>query len=553
MRTVLLSSLLVFALAAPAAAAPVGKVLGSIPAPGPCTTGLTWDGKNLWASDHKTDTLYRLDPRSGKVLGKLPSPGYRPAGLAWDGKRLWNADPEAKRIYRLDPRKRVADRTIVAPVSRPLALGWDGGHLWLGARRNKWIRRLDQQDGTTVNRKPAPSGSVNGMVHDGRYLWITDRIADKIHVVHPPSGEVLFSVPAPGPHSTGIAFDGRHLWVADYQTDRIYRLEHAGDTIPVRKAQKTRLMEYTHQVRNLGPGTLQTADVYLAIPRNDASQKLHGQPRFSPRPTEVVVDQWGQRVARFRFNKVGAGRFATVSMKVKATLYDVQHRIFPHKVKRLASIPRPIRKRYLVDGAKFWLRSPTIRKAAREAVGGEKNAYWIARKIYRYVHKRMHYKLAGGWNVAPRVLERGNGSCSEYSFVYIAMCRAAGLPARYAGAIVVRKDDASYDDIFHRWVEVFLPGYGWVPVDPSRGDKDSEVARADAFGHLEPAFVITTRGGGGSKYLGWKYNSDEKWSCKGRCRVQVENIAEWALEKGKAPKKEKKEKKEKLGTAPMAF
>ena len=65
--------------------------------------------------------------------------------------------------------------------------------------------------------------------------------------------------------------------------------------------------------------------------------------------------------------------------------------------------------------------------------------------------------------------------------------------------------------------------------------------------------MITTRGGGGSKYLGWKYNSDEKWSCKGRCRVQVENIAEWALEKGKAPKKEKKEKKEKLGTAPMAF
>ena len=356
-------------------------------------------------------------------------------------------------------------------------------------------------------------------------------MADKIHVVHPPSGEVLFSVPAPGPHATGIAFDGRNIWVADYQTDRIYRMEHGGDTIPLRTAQKTQQVEYTHQVRNLGPGTLETADVYLAIPRNEAAQKLHGQPLFSPRPTEIVVDQWGQRVAHFRFNKLAAGRFATVSMKVTATLFDVQHRIYPHKVKRLASIPRPIRKQYLVDGTKYWIHSPTIKKAARAAVGDETNAYWIARKIYRYVHGRMHYKLAGGWNVAPRVLERGNGSCSEYSFVFIAMARAAGLPARYAGALVVRKDDASYDDVFHRWVEVFLPGYGWVPVDPSRGDKASEVQRADAFGHLEPAFVITTRGGGGSKVLGWKYNSEERWVCKGRCKVQVENIAEWVPKK----------------------
>ena len=534
MRATLYFTFFCLLVAAPAAAAPVGKVLGSIPAPGPCTTGLTWDGKHLWAADHKTDTLYKLDPKTGKVLDRMPSPGFRPAGLAWDGKRLWNADPVAKNIYRMDPARKVADRTIAAPVARPLALGWDGGHLWLGARRDKWIRRLDRDDGTTVNKKRAPSGSVAGMAHDGRYLWITDRVADKIHVVHPPSGEVLFSVPTPGPHATGIAFDGRSLWVADYQTDRIYRIEHGGDTFPVRTVRKTEQVTYTHQLRNLGPGTLVSADVYLAIPGNEAAQKLHGQPVFSPRPTEIKVDQWGQRVARFRFNKLAAGRFATVSMTVKATLHDVQHRIFPHKVKRLASIPRPIRKRYLVDGSKYWLRSPTITRAVREAVGNETNAYWIARKIYRHVHGRMFYKLAGGWNVAPRVLERGNGSCSEYSFVFIAMCRAAGLPARYAGALVLRKDDASYDDVFHRWVEVFLPGYGWVPVDPSRGDKKSEVARADAFGHLEPAFVITTRGGGGSKYLGWKYNSDERWVCKGKCEVQVENIAEWEPMKQKA-------------------
>ena len=44
------------------------------------------------------------------------------------------------------------------------------------------------------------------------------------------------------------------------------------------------------------------------------------------------------------------------------------------------------------------------------------------------------------------------------------MCRAAGLPARYVGAIMIRGDDASTDEVYHRWPEVYLPGYGVVLV-----------------------------------------------------------------------------------------
>jgi hypothetical protein len=140
----------------------------------------------------------------------------------------------------------------------------------------------------------------------------------------------------------------------------------------------------------------------------------------------------------------------------------------------------------------------------------------------------MEYELAGGWNVAPAVLERGNGSCSEYSFVYIAMCRAAGLPARYAGSIVIRNDDASYDDVFHRWVEIYLPDYGWLPVDPSRGDKKWPADQANSFGYLSNGVLITTVGGGGSEFLEWGYNSNERWTSKGKCKVEVENFGEWS-------------------------
>lgn len=139
----------------------------------------------------------------------------------------------------------------------------------------------------------------------------------------------------------------------------------------------------------------------------------------------------------------------------------------------------------------------------------------------------MYYELSGGWNTAPTVLTRGNGSCSEYSFVFISMCRSAGIPAKYVGSVVVRGDDASIDDVFHRWVEIYLPGYGWLPVDPSGGDKPSPRDQARCFGSLSNRFLITTDSGGNSKTLGWYYNTNEFIITQPDTKYEVETFAEW--------------------------
>jgi transglutaminase-like putative cysteine protease len=137
--------------------------------------------------------------------------------------------------------------------------------------------------------------------------------------------------------------------------------------------------------------------------------------------------------------------------------------------------------------------------------------------------------MAGGWNTAPTVLARGSGSCSEYSFVYIAMCRAAGLPARYVGSVVMRGDKTSMDDVFHRWVEVYFPGYGWIPVDPSGGDEELPRDQANSFGALVNRFYITTESGGGSEFLEWTYNSNEFYTTDPKTNVVIEYFADWDI------------------------
>jgi hypothetical protein len=83
------------------------------------------------------------------------------------------------------------------------------------------------------------------------------------------------------------------------------------------------------------------------------------------------------------------------------------------------------------------------------------------------------------------------------------------------------------DEAFHRWAQVFLPNYGWVPVDPSKGDSPSAVNRARGFGDLENRFLITTEGGGNSEYLRWGYNSYAHYKMTGYCKVEEDNSGIW--------------------------
>jgi len=515
-----------FLVTALAIAAP-GDTIGTIPAPSNCPLGLTFDGQCLWNVDRRTDMIYQIDPADGTILDSIPSPAYKPLGLTWDGRNLWLVDSEEELIYAINPVSRIVERTIYCPVSRPGGLAWDGQWLWIADDGANKLHQISPEDGTTIATISAPAGNPGGLTFDGRYLWVADRIKNRIYMVTVDRGDVILTLEAPGPYPFGLAWDGSHLWNVDYQTDRIAQLVVDDGTVFRRFDGKPEEVELIHQLRNYGPDTLKTLDVFIAIPHDLNSQQLMDTVRFSPPPTMITDDRWGQTVARFEFANLGPAAFTEVRMTVPVTLYKTRYFVRPEKVGPLDGIPKDIMELYLADDTKYSLTDPIITRGVETALAGETNPYWIGRRIFNYVIDHIEYELAGGWNIAPTVLDRGNGSCSEYSFVYIAMCRAAGLPARFAGSVVVRGDDACWDEVFHRWVEIYLPGFGWIPVDPSGGDSPWPSARADAFGFLGNRFLITTIGGGGSEFLEWGYNMNERWTSRGRCKVVVEAFAEW--------------------------
>ncbi len=69
---------------------------------------------------------------------------------------------------------------------------------------------------------------------------------------------------------------------------------------------------------------------------------------------------------------------------------------------------------------------------------------------------------------ASEILNWNKGVCSDYSILFAALCRAAGIPAKLIYGLplqsMVTKSNGVIDTA-HEWNEIKLPGYGWVPVD----------------------------------------------------------------------------------------
>lgn len=64
------------------------------------------------------------------------------------------------------------------------------------------------------------------------------------------------------------------------------------------------------------------------------------------------------------------------------------------------------------------------------------------------------------------LLTKPGGKCADIHSVFVALARAAGVPAREVfGIRMGKKDKEDVTTWQHCWAEFYLPGYGWVPVD----------------------------------------------------------------------------------------
>jgi len=108
--------------------------------------------------------------------------------------------------------------------------------------------------------------------------------------------------------------------------------------------------------------------------------------------------------------------------------------------------------------------APAIRAKAQEILDGEVNAWRAAEKLCQWVHTAIRdKKMSGGFASSLTALESLSGDCTEHTVLFIALARAAGIPARICSGVVYSKDAFYY----HFWPEVYVGT--WVQMDPTLG------------------------------------------------------------------------------------
>ncbi|WP_210485014.1 transglutaminase family protein [Microvirga antarctica] len=62
----------------------------------------------------------------------------------------------------------------------------------------------------------------------------------------------------------------------------------------------------------------------------------------------------------------------------------------------------------------------------------------------------------------------GHGVCQDFTHIFLAAARHAGMPARYVSGYL-HKADQEQQDAGHAWAEAYIEDLGWVSFDPTNG------------------------------------------------------------------------------------
>jgi transglutaminase-like putative cysteine protease len=130
---------------------------------------------------------------------------------------------------------------------------------------------------------------------------------------------------------------------------------------------------------------------------------------------------------------------------------------------------------------------------------GEDDMFLLVSKLAMWTKNNVAYNLstltAEVSQPASWVLENRYGVCDEITSLFIAMLRALKIPARFiSGLAFTNSPEFPLGWGAHGWAEVYFPGVGWVPFDPTFGEygwvDPGHIKLKESFDPQEPTTVF---------------------------------------------------------------
>lgn len=134
--------------------------------------------------------------------------------------------------------------------------------------------------------------------------------------------------------------------------------------------------------------------------------------------------------------------------------------------------------------------NPSIKNIAENVLleSSTTNSFIVAKNLFVWLKNNTSYKThPGDYTVqtASKTFQDKTGDCDDLSVLYMSLCAALDIPARFIRGILTDYNDGKISAVPHAWVEVFVGGNlgitGWIPVECAGTAKGSDKIQTEIY------------------------------------------------------------------------
>ncbi len=255
------------------------------------------------------------------------------------------------------------------------------------------------------------------------------------------------------------------------------------------------LLSYSLNVKNISEKPVGNFSAFIALPLTISPQQIVSNLQIHPSNLKIATDVEGNCWTHFSVKRMEVKESRLLSYSAEVEMKPL---IIPQRISKIAKTnpyERKFLQNYLKPEPHIESDHPKIVEMAAKIPNS--NPLTFAKRAAKQVQKTVKYEIQPGEFGAAFAIEKRKGDCTEFAALFVALCRAAGIPARTnAGFALAQRWER------HATAEFLVQGR-WIPIDLTM-QRSSEIV----LGSL-PLNIIVTRGNwmGGTlaKEVAYKY------------------------------------------------
>jgi hypothetical protein len=206
----------------------------------------------------------------------------------------------------------------------------------------------------------------------------------------------------------------------------------------------TRPIHYSFTITNMGNTVAKEVHFWTYAPIGQTALQTSV-------PYQLITDDLGNQILHFTFNNIPpyAGQIITIEAGFSPAAHVNQDAKLYLKAEPFCESDDPT----IIELARKLKASTTIK---------------TVENIFQWVSSNVRY---AGYLKNPRgalyALKYREGDCTEYMYLFVALCRADKIPARGIGGYLANGNPVLKPDAYHNWAECYLDG-AWRIIDPQR-------------------------------------------------------------------------------------